>query len=126
MKAFTVRDAVNATGGRYYGPESALDNSITFVTGDSRVAKEGALFVAFVGARVDGHSFMAQCIEKGAACCLSEREPTEAEMPCIQVESSLRAIGKLAAWHRSRFDIPVVGITGSVGKTTTKEMVASV
>ena len=126
MKHFTIRQLVEATGGRYVGDASALDREITFVTSDSRQAAPGALFVAFVGARVDGHSFMAQCIGHGAVCCLSEREPSESECPCVQVDSSLRAIGALAAWHRSRFDIPVVGITGSVGKTTTKEMVAAV
>lgn len=126
MKSFTVAQLVQATGGKYFGSAEALDREITFVTSDSRQAAPGALFVAFVGARVDGHSFMAGCLERGAVCCLSEREPAENERPCVQVDSTLRAMGALAAWHRSRFDIPVVGITGSVGKTTTKEMIAAV
>jgi len=126
MKSFTVAQLVEATGGKYFGSADALNQEIAFVTSDSRQAAQGALFVAFVGARVDGHSFMAGCIEKGAACCLSEREPAENERPCVQVDSTLRAMGALAAWHRSRFDVPVVGITGSVGKTTTKEMIAAV
>ena len=126
MKPFLLRDAVAATGGRFCGSEADLDRQITFVTSDSRTAGPGALFVAFKGARVDGHSYMAGCIEKGAAACVSEREPEAGERPCIVVESSLAAIGALAAWHRSRFDIPVIGITGSVGKTTTKEMIAAV
>ena len=126
MKSFTVAQLVEATGGKYFGNADALNREIDFVISDSRQAAPGALFVAFVGARVDGHSFMAGCIDKGAVCCLSEREPTENEQPCVQVESTLRAMGALAAWHRSRFEIPVVGITGSVGKTTTKEMIAAV
>ncbi len=126
MKHFTIGQLVNATGGRYFGDEALLSREIAFVTSDSRQAAPGALFVAFVGARADGHDFMASCLEKGAACCLSEREPKENELPCVQVDSTLTAMGKLAAWHRSRFDIPVVGITGSVGKTTTKEMIAAV
>lgn len=126
MKRFTVRELVQATGGKFFGCECALDKEISFVTSDSREAADGALFVAFVGARVDGHNFMASCLEKGAVCCMSEREPAENEQPCVQVDSTLRAMGALAAWHRNRFDIPVVGITGSVGKTTTKEMIASV
>lgn len=126
MKHFTIRQLVAATGGRYYGDEQALDREITFVTSDSREASPGALFVAFVGARVDGHNYMARCLKDGAVCCLSEREPLPEERPCVRVESTLRAIGVLAAWHRSRFDIPVIGITGSVGKTTTKEMIASI
>lgn len=126
MKRFTVFQLVQVTGGVYFGDSAALEREIEFVTSDSRQAAPGALFVAFVGARVDGHSFMASCLEKGAVCCLSEREPKEDERPCVRVDSTLRALGALAAWHRSRFDIPVVGITGSVGKTTTKEMVAAV
>ena len=69
---------------------------------------------------------MADCLRAGAACCLSERDPRPDERPCVRVDSTLRAIGALAAWHRSRFQIPVVGVTGSVGKTTTKEMLAAV
>ena len=126
MKPFTLRDALRAVEGRYCGDESALDSVITNVTSDSRSAGPGALFIALKGSRVDGHSFMADCIRKGAAACLSEREPGAGETPAIVVPSTLRATGALAAWHRSRFHIPVIGITGSVGKTTTKEMVAAV
>ena len=127
MKPYLLRDALAAAGGRYFGDDAALDREVTFVTSDSRTAAPGALFVAFRGARVDGHDFIRGCLEKGAAGCVSEREPSDAsETPCIVVDSSLRAIGAIAAWHRSRFDIPVIGITGSVGKTTTKEMIASV
>ena len=126
MKHFTVRDAVKAVDGTFFGTQEQLDREISFVTSDSRTAAEGALFVAFAGARADGHDYMAACLGKGAACCMGEREPAPSEQPCIRVDQSLRAIGALAAWHRRRFDIPVVGITGSVGKTTTKEMTAAV
>ena len=126
MKHFTLRELVAATGGTYFGDPAALDGRIAFVTSDSREVKPGALFVAFAGARADGHDFMADCLRAGAACCLSERDPRPDEQPCVRVDSTLRAIGALAAWHRSRFDIPVVGVTGSVGKTTTKEMLAAV
>ena len=126
MKPFTLRDALNATGGRYFGSEAALDTEITHVTSDSRTAGPGALFIALKGTRVDGHDFVADCLKKGAVCSLSEREPTGEEMPAIVVPSTFRATGALAAWHRSRFDIPVIGITGSVGKTTTKEMISAV
>ena len=127
MKPFLLKDAIEAAGGRYFGDPAALDTRVDSVTSDSRTAGPGALFVAFKGARVDGHDFMASCLKKGAVACVSEREPVDAsEQPCIVVDSSLRAIGAIAAWHRSRFDIPVIGITGSVGKTTTKEMIAAV
>ena len=126
MKPFTLRDALKAVGGHYCGSEAALDAVITGVTSDSRTAGPGALFIALKGSRVDGHSFMADCLKKGAVACLTEREPAADECPAIWVDSTLRATGALAAWHRGRFDIPVIGITGSVGKTTTKEMVAAV
>lgn len=126
MKPFTIRELVAATGGAYWGDPAALETRITSVTSDSRAVQPGALFVAFAGARADGHDFMAACLRGGAVCCLSERDPMPDERPCVRVASTLRAMGALAAWHRSRFDIPVVGVTGSVGKTTTKEMLASV
>ena len=127
MKAITVREAVNACGGRYYGSEAGLDRAITFACSDSRTVREGTLFVCYKGARVDGHDFMAACIEKGAACCLSEREPAgKQEMPCIVVPSTLRGIAAIAGYYRSLFALPVIGITGSVGKTTAKEMIWAV
>ena len=126
MKPFTLREALHAVNGSYCGDEAALDAVITRVTSDSRTAEPGTLFIALKGNRVDGHCFMADCLKKGAVACLSEREPGPEERPAIVVDSTLRATGALAAWHRSRFDIPVIGITGSVGKTTTKEMVAAV
>lgn len=127
MKTFTVREAVRAIGGRYFGSEAQLDKQITNVTSDSRTVGEGSMFVAFRGARADGHDFMADCLARGAAVCISEREPAnESEMPCIAVQSSLAAVGAIAGWYRGKFDLPVIGITGSVGKTTTKEMISAV
>ena len=126
MKPFTLRDALKAVDGRWFGDEAALDAVVERVTSDSRTAGPGTLFIALKGTRVDGHAFMAPCISAGAVACLSEREPAPSERPAIVVDSTLRATGALAAWHRGRFDIPVIGITGSVGKTTTKEMIAAV
>ncbi len=126
MKPFTLRDALKAVGGCYYGDEAQLDAVIRRVTSDSRTAGPGTLFIALKGTRVDGHDFMAGCMAAGAAGCLSERAPAPNERPAIVVDSTFRATGALAAWHRGRFDIPVIGITGSVGKTTTKEMIAAV
>lgn len=127
MRPFTVADAVAATGGRYYGDAEGLKRAVRNVTSDSRTADAGSLFVCYRGARVDGHDFMTDCLKRGAACCLTEREPvSDAETPCIVVDSTLAGVRKLAGWYRSLFDIPVVGITGSVGKTTAKEMIWAV
>lgn len=126
MKPFTVREAIRATGGQWHGTDEQRNGTILRVVTDSRSVRPGDMFVAFSGARADGHSFMADCLKKGAVCCISERMPTEEERPCIQVPGSLQAIGALAGWYRSQFTIPVIGVTGSVGKTTTKEMLASV
>ena len=125
MKPFVIRELVEATGGTYWGDPAALEAQSPRDQRQPR-REAGALFVAFAGARADGHDFMAACLRGGAVCCLSERDPMPDERPCVRVASTLRAMGALAAWHRSRFDIPVVGVTGSVGKTTTKEMLASV
>ncbi|MBQ8507556.1 MAG: UDP-N-acetylmuramoyl-tripeptide--D-alanyl-D-alanine ligase [Clostridia bacterium] len=127
MKNFTVRDAVNAIGGRYFGTEEQLSRIITGASSDSRTVGEGTIFVCYRGARVDGHDFMADCLKKGAACCIAEREPKdESEMPCIVAETSLAGVARLAGWYRRQFDVPVVGITGSVDKTTAKEMIWAV
>ena len=127
MRKFALSAAVKAVGGRYFGPEEKLNASVASVSTDSRNIGQGTLFFAFTGARVDGHDFMADCLRRGAVCCVSEREPKdESEMPCIVVDSTLTAIGALASFYRGLFDIPVIGITGSVGKTTTKEMIAAV
>lgn len=127
MKHLTVREAVQACGGRYFGSEADLEREITTASSDSRVILPGTLFVAYKGARVDGHDFMADCLKKGAAVCLSECEPVDAsETPCIVVDSTLRGVAAIAGAYRANFDVPVVGITGSVGKTTAKEMIWAV
>jgi len=127
MKHITVAQAVQACGGHYFGSDADLAREICAASSDSRTVGAGTLFVCYKGARVDGHDFMASCLEKGAACCLSEREPRDAsEMPCIVVDSTLRGIAAIAGWYRSLFDLPVIGITGSVGKTTAKEMIWAV
>ena len=108
------------------GDPGLLDREVENVVTDSREAAEGSLFVAIPGERVDGHRFIPDVFGKGALAVLSERELDHADGPYIIVESGLMAIRKMAAWYRQTLTIPVVGITGSVGKTSTKEMIASV
>ena len=88
--------------------------------------EEGFLFVPIKGARVDAHDFIDGVMEKGALCTLTERELGEKSFPYIKVNSSLQAVKDIAEFYLKQLSIPVVGITGSVGKTSTKEMIAAV
>lgn len=93
---------------------------------DSRTASRGALFVAVRGPKFDGHDFIGDARRRGAAACLVERAPG-GSMPFVLARDSVRALGELAAAWRSRFrDLLLVGITGSNGKTTVKEMTAAI
>ena len=122
----TVREICAAVGGTLLqGEGSAL---ITGVTTDSRAASDGQLFIPLTGERFDGHAYIDGALSAGAAGCLTARVP-ETMQPgkfYIQVADTRLALKALAAWYRSRFTLPVVQITGSAGKTTTKEMVAAV
>ena len=100
------------------------DVAITGVTTDSREVKAGDLFVPLVGMRFDGHDFIRSAMQTCAAT-LSER-PLEEKLPAVYVDNTERAYGDIARGYRERLGLEVVGITGSVGKTTTKEMIASV
>jgi UDP-N-acetylmuramoyl-tripeptide--D-alanyl-D-alanine ligase len=106
-------------------PEPAGDPRIESVVTDSRRADYGSLFAALNGSRVDGHDFAPRAVELGAVALLVER-PLELDVPQLVVADVLMALGKLAAMLRARIDPAVVGITGSNGKTTVKEMVAAI
>ena len=126
MKAMSLKEITAACGGHYYGDESKLNKEVSGVAIDSRKIEEGYLFIPIKGARVDGHTFISQVMEKGALCTLSER-PLGAEADTyILVDSCEQALKDLAEHYRKALGIKVVGITGSVGKTSTKEMIASV
>lgn len=99
---------------------------VTGVVIDNRILKEGELFVAVKGERTDGHRFINAAFEAGAACVLTENEPEEPKGSYICVRSSLQALRDIATYYRSTLKIPVIGVTGSVGKTGTKEMTAAV
>ena len=126
MKSMTLEKICTACGGTYYGPSENLGKEAEGITIDSRKAEAGWLFAATVGERVDGHSFIPSCYEKGALCCLGEKPPAAEDVSYIQVASTFQALKDIAEYYRSTLTIPVVGITGSVGKTSTKEMIASV
>lgn len=125
MKSFTLRQALDACSGKYFGELELLDTELSSIVTDSRKVKKNALFAAIVGERVDGHNFIAQCIEAGAVCALCEKTPAD-NSPHILVENTKQALIDIATAYRLTFSIPFIGISGSVGKTTTKEMIASV
>lgn len=126
MSPCTVAALCAAVGGKLLSGDSAA--VVTGVTTDSRAASDGQLFIPLTGERFDGHAYIDGALSAGAAGCLTARVP-ETMQPgkfYIQVADTRLALKALAAWYRSRFTLPVVQITGSAGKTTTKEMVAAV
>ncbi len=103
-------------------------DTFTGMSTDSRHIAPGDLFVPLVGERFDGHAYVTSSLRAGAAGCLCQHAPEELVEGkfYIEVADTMLALRDLAAWYRGLFDIPVVQITGSAGKTTTKEMIASV
>lgn len=96
---------------------------------DTRNIRPGEIFLALRGENFDGHCFVSKAIEKAASCIILEDEacfPADSKCAVIKVEDSLEALGDIAAYWRSRYEIPVVSITGSMGKTTTKEMTSCI
>lgn len=126
MKNMSFDQIAKACNGTYVGAEEAKNTGISGITIDSRKIEDGYLFVAIRGERVDGHTFVEGAYEKGAVCCLVEEAPEHVNGPYILVKSCPQAIKDIAEYYRQTLDIKVVGITGSVGKTSTKEMIASV
>ena len=121
-----LREIAQAVGGELIGD----DVSCQGVSTDSRSVTPGALFVALRGDKFDGHAFVEVAREAGAAAAIVDRmalTTTQAfGLPFVVVEDTRQALGMMAAWWRAHFDIPVIGVTGSNGKTTTKEMIASI
>ena len=130
MKKITIREIIKATGAQMIAlgdMDAALNKEIWHVTQDSRETKEGTLFVARIGEVRDGHDFLPQCFENGVTACLSQKvvAPKNGAIVLL-VPDTGKALLDLAAYYRDLFDIPYIAITGSVGKTTTKDMIASV
>ncbi len=123
MIHFNIEEIAKATTGKL-----AHIGEVTATTGvctDSRKIRPGDLFVPLIGENFDGHDYIKSAFENGAAASLTQKEPVNFPgKTMIVVNNTLTALQKLAANYRSRFSIPFIGITGSVGKTSTKEMVA--
>lgn len=126
MPNMTLKNIALACEGTYVGAKELEEKVISGAVIDSRLVEEEYLFIPIKGERVDGHKFIPQVFEKGACCVLSEVDLENPAGPYIKVKSSEEALKKIAAFYRQSLDIKVVGITGSVGKTSTKEMIASV
>lgn len=126
MKNLTLKNIAKVCGGTYFGPEENLEKEIAGAVIDSRQVQKDYLFIAVKGERVDGHKFIPDVLKQGALAALSEQKLENPPGAYILVESTLTAMKALAKFYRESLDIKVVGITGSVGKTSTKEMIASV
>ena len=128
MKNITIENIVNICDGRLYGEEWIRDDKkeAAGVVLDSRLLKQDYIFIATKGEKVDGHKFIPSVFENGAMAVICEDIPEKMAGPCIQVADSFQALKKLAMFYRQQLDLKVIGITGSVGKTSTKEFVAGV
>ncbi len=127
-----IADMARLNGVALHGCEALMDAPIARVLTDSRELRAGDVFVAFAGARVDGHAMVGAAIAAGAVACVvrnawwRKHRSDVASLPLVVVPDTMRAFGEIARLHRNHFDIPVLGITGSNGKTGTKEMLAAV
>src|SRR5215831_12488872 len=121
MMALDLSNLARVGGGRLVGANVPFNG----VSTDSRTLQSGALFVALKGPTFDGHEFVPAALNRGAIGALVEHELTAA-IPQVVVPDSLQALSHFAQIWRREFNIPVVGITGSNGKTTTKEMIGSI
>jgi UDP-N-acetylmuramoyl-tripeptide--D-alanyl-D-alanine ligase len=126
MPVFTIEDIVRGTRGALLGGDLGI--AVTGISIDSRSLGVGEVFFAVRGERLDGHAFLRDAVGRGAACLVIHSVPDDLPpgVPVVLVDETTKALGRLGAWHRQRFTIPVAAVTGSNGKTTTKEMAAAV
>ena len=128
MEAITLAQLLEAVHGTLLGDFRDENVIVQRVDTDSRTIHSGSLFIPLVGERFDGHAYINAALEGGALGCLTarERESYRPDRFYIKVASTQRALRDLAAWYKARFPIPFIAVTGSVGKTTTKDMIAAV
>lgn len=126
MPDMTLENIARACEGTYIGADEDRTKTVCGVVIDSRLVEKDDLYIPIRGERVDGHTFIPQVFENGACCVLSEEDLENPKGAYIKVSSTELALKQIAAFYRQHLAIKVVGITGSVGKTSTKEMIASV
>ena len=124
MEIMNVKQAAKAVKGTIIHGDT--DIYISSVSTNSKELENGALFVPIVGEVHDAHDFIEDAYKHGAVACFTSKDDVYHEgIVCIKVEDTLRALQDLASYYRNQFDISLIGITGSVGKTTTKEMISA-
>lgn len=125
MRCLTCGEIAQAACGEIVCGSS--DVQINYITTDSREAGSGMLFVPIAGERFDGHDFIKNAFEQGASAVITHKDiaPEEGKV-IIRVEDTFKAFGDIAAYHKAKYKIPTVAVTGSVGKTTTKDMISGV
>ncbi len=126
MTGLSLHNIAELCGGTYHGPAglgAVCPNEIVI---DSRKVTPGNLFAALPGEKVDGHSFVGKALDAGAAGCLVTHVPAGETRPLVVVQDVAKAMSAIAMVYRDSLTIPIIGVTGSVGKTTMKEMVACV
>lgn len=126
MKNMTLVKIAQACKGQLYNEDFNTSKEVAGVVVDSRLISNDYLFIATVGERVDGHDYITSAFDKGALAVICEKSPVNPNGPYILVDNSFQALKDIARWYRKQLDIKVVGITGSVGKTSTKEFISSV
>jgi len=133
MLSISLNELLKVTGGKLWNEAKGNQTVAKGVSIDSRTIKEGNLFVAIPGEKFDGHQFVLEAAKKGASLVIMSKEkinPVEKkelnEIFVVLVEDTKKALREIAAWHRNKFELPTVAVTGTNGKTTTKEMIAKV
>lgn len=124
MIRMDMRTVADITGGHLMKNGASVE--LQGISTDSRTIQPGELFIPLRGENFDGHAYMNQAIERGAVACLSEDVIGGLLVPVVKVNDTLKALGDLAAAVRRKFSGPVIGITGTSGKTTSKEMLGSI
>lgn len=122
LKALALSELINALDAQLIGDDASFNG----VSIDSRAIQPGQLFIALTGPRFDGHDYLNDVAGKGAVAALVEREVADSALPQLLVKDTRQALGQLGALNRAAFTQPVAAVTGSSGKTTVKEMLASI
>jgi len=121
VESVTIAAMAKQIGASYHGDDVLFQGGST----DSRNLRPGELFIALRGPRFDGHAFIGQAQANGAVAVMADH-PVEVKLPRIEVDDTRIGLGRIAAVWRTRFELPLVAVTGSNGKTTVKEMLATI